>query len=117
MGIVIHIYVRYTEKTLISPTRGCPSVEMIEGPCGNIHIRSTSDGRNKCSSCNYLCAWFVKKNEYLINEMVALNRYLDIRPENENIFRTSLSIKLHVIDDKTDLPTEAYDIIREVLEV
>lgn len=65
----------------------------------------------KCNyKCNLSCKWFVKKQEYLFNELYELQRYLN-RTEN-NIFKTHFQVELHF--DSTDaLPQEYLDVIME----
>lgn len=49
---------------------------------------------DECNSdkCNFLCKWFVKKNEYLFMELAALQEYLNNSPDN--YFKSLIELKI-----------------------
>ena len=65
----------------------------------------------KCNQeeCNFLCKWFVTKNEYLVLELEALQTYLNSL--DNNYFKTSIKILLH-ITDKTYLEAKEFEILQ-----
>lgn len=66
----------------------------------------------KCSGkeCNFLCKWFVTKNEYLVSELQALQTYLNSL--DKNFFKTRIEILLH-ITDKTYLEAKEFGILQD----
>jgi len=64
----------------------------------------------KCDpeQCNFLCKWMLKKNEYLLKELNALQLYLD-RNAN-NIFTTKINIKIN-FSEATPLLGDHFDIV------
>ena len=62
--------------------------------------------------CNFICKWFVKKNEYLIEELSALKAYL--KRTSGNFYETDIIIHLSIVD-KTKLDTSQFDIIKNII--
>lgn len=62
--------------------------------------------------CNFLCRWFNEKNEYLLQEMNALEAYLSRVPKKERFYSTKIVIKV-VIINPTDISDEQFKIIKE----
>ena len=58
------------------------------------------------------CKWFSVKNEYLLEELVELQRYLE--DVSDNFFSNSFSIRL--VDDGEDkLMQKQFDIVKEYI--
>lgn len=107
--IILHIYVDMSQLSQINNKKKCKfgaldlssvSLEGFKINCGE-----------KCDSarCNFLCMWFVKKNEYLLTEFAALKAYLN-RASN-NFYKTDLVIQLHVTE-KTKLDAQQFEILK-----
>ena len=64
----------------------------------------------KCDpeQCNFLCKWMLKKNEYLLKELNALQLYLD--RNSNNIFTTKINIKIN-FSEATPLLGDHFDIV------
>lgn len=67
----------------------------------------------KQDKCNIACKWFAVKNNYLIEELVELQRYL--KDVEGNFFSNEFSIKL-VNDRNASLTQKQIDIIRSYLD-
>lgn len=65
--------------------------------------------------CNFLCKWFNKKNDYLVQEMQALEQYLGRIPKNNKLYKTEIVIKVRV-NNTSCIPKEQFEILREVIE-
>lgn len=63
--------------------------------------------------CNTACKWFSVKNNYLLEELVELQRYLN--DVEDNFFTNEFSIKL-VNDGNASLTQKQMDIVREYLD-
>lgn len=110
--IILHIYVDMSQLSQIKNKKKCKfgaldlssvSLEGFKINCGE-----------ECDSarCNFLCKWFVKKNEYLLTEFAALKAYLN-RASN-NFYKTDLVIQLHVTE-KTKLDAQQFEILKKNL--
>lgn len=65
------------------------------------------------TECNFTCKWFNKKNKYLINEIVALENYLN--SINDNNYKSKITI---VIDMKKEslLPQKHFDYLKSFVK-
>lgn len=62
-------------------------------------------------SCNFLCRWFNEKNDYLVQEMQALEAYLARVPVTERFYNTKIRIKV-VVTNPTDISDEQFEILK-----
>ena len=62
--------------------------------------------------CNFLCKWFVNKNEYLLRELDALVQYLNRIPDN--FFESRLKVRIEMVES-TKLGSEEFEVIEEYL--
>lgn len=94
-------YMKIDEKTL---TNNGFELEVIDKTNGYPPV---------CQSdkCNFLCRWFNKKNEYMVQEFNALNSYLNRIPEDERFYNTSVRISVEVITP-TSLSDDQFDILQ-----
>jgi hypothetical protein len=65
--------------------------------------------------CNFLCRWFNEKNAYLVEELNALEAYLNRLPDKENFYKTSISIKV-AITQPTNLTDEQFEILKNKIK-
>ncbi len=90
--------------------------------CGRIDEKTLSSngfdiellGENEtcCSEkCNFLCRWFSDKNNYLIQEMQALEAYLSRVPVKERFYNTKIRINVMVLNP-TDISDELFEILK-----
>ncbi len=62
-----------------------------------IKMMNKSNDEIKCDNqCNLMCRWMNVKNEYLINELKALDRY--VSRNNDNNFMTNFYVKIHMVN-------------------
>ncbi len=76
-----------------------------------IHLTDT-----RCAShgnCSLMCVWMQVKNNYLINELNALQDYLD--KLESSIFLPSIKIVIHT-ENRTNLDEDFFDEVREYLK-
>lgn len=67
----------------------------------------------KSDKCNFLCKWFTRKNEYLIEEITALQEYLN--SIDDNFYHTEFEIRVKVISNN-NIPNEVFDYLHEYLK-
>lgn len=75
-----------------------------------IHFKRHND--HQCTKCNFLCKWLMSKNNYLKDELIALQTYLD--RNNNNLFNTQIVLKFS-FKKSTSLPDTYYDIVNTYL--
>lgn len=66
----------------------------------------------KTSSCPVLCRWMVKKHEWFVNELVALNSYLNA--VNDRWFETEIRFNIIYRDD-FPLDKDLYDVVYDFI--
>ena len=79
---------------------------------GKTTIRIVCDKDSTCKNqqCNFLCKWFVTKNNYLFEELGALKQYLN--NIEDNFFAAEMEVKIRVVAN-TDIPNEVFDYLKE----
>ena len=107
--IELHIDVAMSQLSRVEK-ENCTAISMsdysnIDG--GGLVLRCGE--RCNQEECNFLCKWFVTKNEYLVSELEALQTYLNSL--DNNYFKTSIKILLH-ITDKTYLEAKEFEVLQ-----
>lgn len=87
----------------------CMNLSKVEGT-----VISLQCGE-KCVSdkCNFLCKWFVKKNEYLFMELSALQEYLNNSPDN--YFKSIIELKIKS-NDKNLLTSKQFTLLKKYVD-
>ena len=102
--IIVHLYLN-SENLMTVKSKECKNIEC------KFNIDKESDDykdiislkmlnkidakEHKCrDKCNFMCKWMCTKNEWLIKELQALNKYLS-RNEDNN-FNTEIYLKIHM---------------------
>ena len=67
------------------------------------------------SNCNFLCRWFSKKNDYLTQEMYALEKYLNRIPQEERFYNSRIVINVQVTES-TNLDDIQFEVIKKQLD-
>lgn len=82
--------------------------------CINISIQHSSK-ETYCNqkNCSILCLWMMKKHEWLISEISALNEYLF--SVNNSLINSKVNLKIHYSNDKS-LDSEMFDYVLEYLD-
>lgn len=63
--------------------------------------------------CNFMCKWFVLKNNYLFQELGALKEYL--ANVQDNFFAPEISVCVRSVSN-TDIPNDIFDYLRDYVE-
>lgn len=93
-----------------------------ENPCKYMKIENIDDDgfeliigkgcENGKEDCNFLCKWFSRKNQYLMQELFALEEYLNRVPDNYFGEKVSVCIK---IANRTCLDEKQFGILDQYL--
>ena len=65
------------------------------------------------TGCPIICCWMMKKNYWLVNELIELRRYLN--QTNTRLFDTEIEMDL-LYKDSISLDTDMFDVVRSYLE-
>ena len=68
---------------------------------------------NTCLNCNFMSKWMMKKHEYLFDELISLQTYLN-RNSNNSVFKTHFKINLNM-KNTNKLSSEFIDVINKKL--
>ena len=113
--VVLTVNVLMSQTTEVENSNHCKYVESCtfkntekEG----IHISLACSKDNLCNSekCNFLCKWFVLKNNYLMEEFAILRDYLN--SITDNFYTSAFEVRVRVISN-TDIPNDIFDHLRE----
>lgn len=106
--LIFKIDVEISQLSQVKNEKGCRygklDRETISDKGFTIRCAESCDGHN----CNFLCKWFMKKNEYLIEELAALKSYLNRTPDN--YFKTDIEVKICIVN-KTKVDARQFEIL------
>lgn len=115
--INLDLYLNVKQLTSVTKKNECESCQCImKDDYISIEIKNGSKPREKCSqdSCTVLCKWMMKKHEWLIPELVALNDYLF--SVNNSLIKTRINFNIHYRGDM-GLDPDMFDYVQEYLGV
>lgn len=93
---------------------GC-ELKKDENDCLWIRIKGSLDSTEECSEevCTVLCRWMMRKHDWLVKELIALNDYL--YSVNNSLFKTNINFIIHYRDEMR-LDADMFDSVQEYLE-
>lgn len=116
-NINLDLYLNVKQLTSATKKKKCESCQCnMKDDSISIEIKNGSKPREKCNqdSCTVLCRWMMKKHEWLIPELVALNDYLF--SVNNSLIKTKINFNIHYRGDM-NLDPDMFDYVQEYLEV
>lgn len=111
--VTLSIYVNISQFSKMD-SKKCTCGRIKEESLNNNGFEIELLGENEvCSSenCNFLCRWFNEKNNYLMEEMQALEAYLDRIPVTERFYNTKIVVKVVVLNP-TEITDEQFEILK-----
>lgn len=111
--LVLTVNVLMSQNTITRVKKNCKFVDKVT--MDGQSLIYTLDTNNVCSSthCNFMCKWFSAKNEYLIEELAVLKKYLN--SVVDNYFNFEISIVVRPIR-MTNITNEEFDYLIQYLE-
>lgn len=96
--VSVHLYLNTQNLTQVD-SRNCKRINCkLENENNTISLqlfnKIGSETNCDAKSCNFMCKWMCDKNEYLIKELQAIDRYLSRNQDNN--FSTDIYIKIHM---------------------
>lgn len=79
----------------------------------DIDIKENDEVICNIERCTLLCRWMMKKHEWMVHELIALNKYL--YSVNSTLIRTKIKLRLHFSNDM-DLDADLFDSVVDYLE-
>ncbi len=115
--LVLTVEVLMSQTTATRPEH-CQNISNVElkaelGKATKVTVQCTQGEQCKGNMCNFLCKWFMRKNNYLAVELAALKAYL--ASIQENFFLADVEIQIRVIEN-TRLPNETFDYLKQYVE-
>lgn len=113
--INLKLYLNFKQLTVIDKAMKCQGCQMKKGNDSLIiKIRSVEDHTNVCteSQCLVLCCWMMKKHDWLVKELGALNDYLF--SVNNTLFKTEINFIISYRDEMR-LDADMFDSVQEYL--
>ncbi|AVQ40529.1 hypothetical protein C7M56_18380 [Clostridium botulinum] len=113
--MVLTVDVLMSQTTEVPNTKKCNFISNSDLDIkknGKTTIRVVCDKDSTCKNqqCNFLCKWFVTKNNYLFEELGALKQYLN--NIQDNFFAAEMEVNIRVVAN-TNIPNEVFDYLRE----
>ncbi|MGK0469187.1 HD domain-containing protein [Clostridium sp.] len=111
--ITIEIDIHLNQLTTIENKKRCNKICMRRYDKKNEIYLDIKSKKKECKQekCNFLCKWFMQKNDYIIEELYYLQNYLE---EVESYFKTSFVIKLKLVDNNV-LRSEDFDDLKNYI--
>ena len=110
--IILHIDICMSQLSKITDDKLCKFGKMDETSVSSKGFTLKCGEKCNGEKCNFLCKWFVKKNEYLMMEFEALKAYLNRIPTK--FYTSDFEICLHIVD-KTNLDAQQFEILKSNL--
>lgn len=111
------LHLNFQQLTTIANTQKCKCRKCsLNNNCITIQIYSGGKPYKRCNenSCTILCLWMIKKHEWLIQELTALNEYLF--SVDNLMFKTRINLNIYYRND-LKLDPDMFDSVREYLEI
>lgn len=115
--LILTVDVLMSQTTATEPDR-CGNISRVKldaepGKKAKVVVQCTQGEQCDGSQCNFLCKWFMRKNNYLVSELATLKKYLESIPKN--FFAADIEIQIRVIEN-TRLPNETFDYLNRYVE-
>lgn len=115
--IKIELYLNVKQLTVAKSAKKCEGCELKKGAekdCLWVRIKGGLDSTVECSedACTVLCRWMMRKHDWLIKELIALNNYL--YSVNNSLFKTNINFIIRYRDEMR-LDADMFDSVQEYL--
>ena len=117
--INIELHLNVKQLTVSKNTKKCNGCKLEESEKKNdcLHIRIVGgfDYLDECPEecCTIICRWMMRKHDWLIKELIALNDYL--YSVNNSLFKTNINFIIYYRDE-IRLEADMFDSVQDFLE-
>lgn len=110
--IELEIYVNMSQLSRVISVEKCKNISLEEDSLSLDGFVMQCGKECSGKKCNFLCKWFIEKNNYLVQELDALQSYLNRTPDN--FYSSKIIIKI-ICTDKTNLNAQQFEILKNKL--
>lgn len=110
--LVLTVIVDISQMSKCQCQKPCEYMEIEDIGDSGIKLKIGNDCKKSEEFCNFLCKWFNEKNRYLMQELFALNEYLNRVPENYYGAEVAVCVK---IANKTCLDEKQFGVLERYL--
>ena len=114
--INLKLYLNFKQLTVARKNMKCQGCQMVKGDdCLTIKVNGGNDRTLVCSEkqCMVLCCWMMKKHDWLVKELGALNDYLF--SVNNSLFKTEINFII-CYRDEMRLDADMFDSVQEYMD-
>ena len=117
--INIELYLNVKQLTVAKNIKKCNGCKLEKNRnddnCLRIRITGGFESSDECSegACTVLCRWMMRKHDWLIKELTALNDYL--YSVNNSLFKTNINFIIYYRDEMR-LDADMFDSVQEFLD-
>ena len=117
--INIELYLNVKQLTVAKNIKKCNGCKLEKNRnddnCLRIRITGGFESSYECSegACTVLCRWMMRKHDWLIKELTALNDYL--YSVNNSLFKTNINFIIYYRDEMR-LDADMFDSVQEFLD-
>lgn len=114
--INLKLYLNFKQLTVARKNLKCQGCQMVKGnDILTIRIKGGNDRTLVCTEkqCMVLCCWMMRKHDWLVKELGALNDYLF--SVNNSLFKTEINFII-CYRDEMRLDADMFDSVQEYLE-
>lgn len=112
--INLELYLNFKQMTVAEKPMKCEGCKLVKTDKEDRLLIKIMDGE-KCGEedCPVLCCWMMKKHEWLVKELIALNDYL--YSVNNSLYKTNINFIICYRDDMK-LDADMFDSVQDYLD-
>ena len=113
--LVLRVYVEFNQLSGITNNKKCSKIS-LESIDEDTQFLELLCGKECCAKkCNFLCKWFINKNDFLIEELDEMKSYLNRTPNT--FYKSDIKVYLCIEENpQTNLTPQQFEIIKEKIE-
>lgn len=116
--VILTVNVLMSQTTTVSNSKRCMNIadsSFSEDDTNHTTIVLKCGKGKMCQneSCNFLCKWFMCKNTYLVEELAALQSYLNSL--DDNFYKSEIEVRVKVLTNN-NIPNEVFDYLHDYIE-
>lgn len=110
--INLELHLNFKQLTVAEKPMKCEGCKLVNSDKEDRLLIKIIDGEKCGEECTVLCCWMMKKHEWLVKELIALNDYL--YSVNNSLYKTEVNFIVRYRDDMK-LDADMFDSVQEYL--
>lgn len=110
--INLELHLNFKQLTVAEKPMKCEGCKLVNSDKEDRLLIKIIDGEKCGEECTVLCCWMMKKHEWLVKELIALNDYL--YSVNNSLYKTDVNFIVRYRDDMK-LDADMFDSVQEYL--